>query len=46
MTSSNRRPIYMDYAATTPMDPRVAKKMMQFLTPDGEFGNPASRSHA
>ncbi|VAW99637.1 Cysteine desulfurase =_ IscS, partial [hydrothermal vent metagenome] len=42
----NRRPIYMDYAATTPMDPRVAKKMMQFLTPDGEFGNPASRSHA
>ncbi len=46
MKSSNRRPIYMDYAATTPMDPRVAKKMMQFLTPDGEFGNPASRSHA
>ncbi len=46
MTSSNQRPIYMDYAATTPMDPRVAKKMMQFLTPDGEFGNPASRSHA
>ncbi|MCF6256980.1 MAG: IscS subfamily cysteine desulfurase [Gammaproteobacteria bacterium] len=46
MTSLNRRPIYMDYAATTPMDPRVAKKMMQFLTPDGEFGNPASRSHA
>jgi cysteine desulfurase len=36
----------MDYAATTPMDPRVAEKMMQFLTPDGEFGNPASRSHA
>jgi cysteine desulfurase len=36
----------MDYAATTPMDPRVAKKMMQYLTPDGEFGNPASRSHA
>ncbi len=36
----------MDYAATTPMDPRVAKKMMEYLTPDGEFGNPASRSHA
>lgn len=46
MTVSNKRPIYMDYAATTPMDPRVAEKMMQFLTPDGEFGNPASRSHA
>ena len=39
-------PIYMDYAATTPVDPRVAEKMMQYLTPDGEFGNPASRSHA
>ncbi|MGD8566507.1 MAG: IscS subfamily cysteine desulfurase [Gammaproteobacteria bacterium] len=39
-------PIYMDYAATTPVDPRVAEKMMQFLTPEGEFGNPASRSHA
>lgn len=38
-------PIYMDYAATTPVDPRVAAKMMQFLTPDGIFGNPASRSH-
>lgn len=46
MTTSNKRPYYMDYAATTPMDPRVAKKMMEFLTPDGEFGNPASRSHA
>jgi len=46
MTMSNMRPIYMDYAATTPMDPRVAKKMMEFLTPDGEFGNPASRSHS
>ena len=45
MTISNKRPIYMDYAATTPMDPRVAKKMMAYMTPDGEFGNPASRSH-
>jgi cysteine desulfurase len=45
MTNSNKRPIYMDYAATTPMDPRVAKKMMEYMTPDGEFGNPASRSH-
>ena len=39
-------PIYLDYAATTPVDPRVAELMMKFLTPDGEFGNPASRSHA
>lgn len=38
-------PIYLDYAATTPADPRVATKMMQFLTLDGTFGNPASRSH-
>ena len=39
-------PIYMDYAATTPVDPRVAEKMMHYLSVDGEFGNPASRSHA
>ncbi len=38
-------PIYMDYAATTPVDPIVAKKMMDCLTMDGAFGNPASRSH-
>jgi cysteine desulfurase len=38
-------PIYLDYSATTPVDPRVAEKMMQFLTLDGTFGNPASRSH-
>ncbi|AKH22148.1 IscS subfamily cysteine desulfurase [Sedimenticola thiotaurini] len=38
-------PIYMDYSATTPVDPRVAEKMCQYLTPDGVFGNPASRSH-
>jgi cysteine desulfurase len=40
-----KRPIYLDYAATTPVDPRVAARMMQFLTLDGDFGNPASRSH-
>ena len=39
-------PIYLDYSATTPVDPRVADKMRQYLTPDGEFGNPASRSHS
>jgi len=37
-------PIYMDYSATTPVDPRVAAKMIPFLTE--HFGNPASRSHA
>jgi len=38
-------PIYLDYASTTPVDPEVADRMMQFLTPSGQFGNPASRSH-
>ena len=36
----------MDYAATTPVDARVAQLMSQYLTTDGDFGNPASRSHA
>lgn len=40
-----RKPIYLDYSATTPVDPRVAQRMCAFLTPDGDFGNPASRSH-
>jgi cysteine desulfurase len=38
------RPIYLDYSATTPVDPRVAKKMVPFLF--DRFGNPASRSHS
>ena len=40
------KPIYLDYSATTPVDKRVADKMIQHLTIDGDFGNPASRSHA
>lgn len=39
-------PIYFDYSATTPVDSRVAEKMADCLTSDGNFGNPASRSHA
>jgi len=40
-----RKPIYLDYLATTPVDPRVAEKMADCLTLEGNFGNPASRSH-
>ena len=40
-----KTPIYLDYAATTPVDPRVAEKMAACMTMDGNFGNPASRSH-
>jgi len=43
--SNIKLPIYLDYSATTPIDARVAKKMAQYLTLEGEFGNPASRSH-
>ncbi len=39
------KPIYMDYSATTPVDKRVAEKMIEYLTIDGDFGNPASNSH-
>ncbi len=40
-----KKPIYLDYAATTPVDKRVADKMWECLTLDGTFGNPASKSH-
>ncbi|OFE12215.1 cysteine desulfurase IscS [Pseudohongiella acticola] len=38
-------PVYLDYAATTPVDPLVAEAMARCLTLEGQFGNPASRSH-
>jgi cysteine desulfurase len=44
MTSKSRA-VYLDYAATTPVDPRVAQQMSGCLMVDGNFGNPASRSH-
>ena len=43
--SSLNIPIYLDYSATTPVDERVAKAMAECLTLQGNFGNPASRSH-
>jgi len=42
--TTQRNPVYLDYSATTPVDPRVAAKMIPWLTE--HFGNPASRSHA
>jgi cysteine desulfurase len=44
--SDIKLPIYLDYSATTPIDPRVATKMAECLTIEGNFGNPASRSHS
>lgn len=39
------KPLYLDYAATTPVDPRVIEKMFQYLGKDGSFGNPSSKHH-
>ena len=46
MSDQPNAPIYLDYAATTPIDPRVAQKMADAMTVYGNYGNPASRSHA
>ena len=43
--SDIKLPVYLDYSATTPIDERVASKMAEYLTIEGRFGNPASRSH-
>jgi len=43
--SELKLPIYLDYSATAPIDERVAKKMFEYMTIEGNFGNPASRSH-
>ncbi|MYA16853.1 MAG: IscS subfamily cysteine desulfurase [Gammaproteobacteria bacterium] len=44
-TAASPRAVYLDYSATTPVDPRVAEKMSGCLLADGEFGNPASTTH-
>ena len=41
-----KRPIYLDYMATTPVDPRVIAHMVNYLGPDGHFGNPSSKTHS
>jgi len=41
----SKPPIYFDYMATTPVDPRVIEHMINYLGPDGHFGNPASKTH-
>ncbi|WP_447553955.1 aminotransferase class V-fold PLP-dependent enzyme [Vreelandella sp. EE22] len=45
ITTAPTLPVYLDYAATTPVDERVAKVMQRYLTVDQLFANPASRSH-
>lgn len=43
---SSGKPVYLDYAATTPVDPQVIARMEMYLGPDGTFGNPASTLHS
>lgn len=45
MNASMSTPIYLDYLSTTPVDPRVVDVMSRCLSLEGNFGNPASRSH-
>ena len=42
MLSNNTKPIYLDYAATTPVDPVVAEMMLEYMMIGGTFGNPSS----
>lgn len=42
---NNAKPIYLDYMATTPIDPRVIERMLEYMGPDAHFGNPASTVH-
>lgn len=42
---STTLPIYFDYMATTPVDPRVIEQMVKFLGPQTDFGNPSSKTH-
>ena len=42
---ADRMPVYLDYAATTPVDPAVAKEMFACLTEGGDFGNASSATH-
>ena len=46
MATKRGKAVYLDYSATTPVDPRVAQKMSSCLLTDGDFGNPASTAHA
>lgn len=45
VTTIIKKPIYLDYMATTPVDPRVIERMLCYLGPNGDFGNPSSSTH-
>jgi cysteine desulfurase len=46
VSEQTKKPIYLDYSATTPMDERVVTEMLKYMGPESSFGNPASRSHS